>query len=91
MDEDIAIMITATITMLGAMGTILLGLRMWLKSKADRLGAGAREELETLKDAVAQLRTDLDQAYGELSANQQELHERIDFAERLLSRGKGTD
>lgn len=88
MDEDIVIIIASSVTLLGGMGAVLVGLQMWLKARAQRLGAGAREEIENLKAAVRELRQEVDRTHGELQAGQQELHERIDFAERLLTRGK---
>jgi len=64
---------------LGTFG--LIGMRMWLNSKAKRssLGADAVERLgdalDGLHDQVRMMREDLG-----------ELHERVDFAERLLAR-----
>jgi vacuolar-type H+-ATPase subunit I/STV1 len=89
MDEDIVIIIASAVTGLAAMGTLLVGLHMWLKARAHRLGGAVRDELDDLRAAVAQLRREVEHTCGELSAGQQELHERIDFAERLLSRGNG--
>jgi predicted nuclease with TOPRIM domain len=60
----------------------LIGMKMWLKARADRLSASSRGEterlievLEGLQDQVQLLRED----FGELN-------ERVDFAERLLTR-----
>jgi len=67
---------------LGTFG--LIGMRMWLNSKAKRspLGADAVERLgdalDGLHDQVRMMREDLG-----------ELHERVDFAERLLARSNG--
>lgn len=65
-------------------GFTLAGLRMWLRYREARLGIergaagdGVSEAVEDLRDQVAALR-------GEVS----DLHERIDFAERLLTRGR---
>lgn len=88
MDEDIVIIIASAVTLVAGMGAVLAGLRMWLRSRAQQLGAGAREELDNLRAAVAELRREFDQMSGDLQAGQQELHERIDFAERLLTRGR---
>ena len=65
-------------------GFTLAGLRMWLRYREARLGiqsgaadAPAVEALEELRDQVGALR-------GEVA----ELHERLDFAERLLTSGR---
>ncbi len=44
-----------------------------------------RAEIEQLSDAVEELRADVDAVRGELT----EVQERLDFAERLLTRGSG--
>lgn len=62
----------------------LVGLRMFLTYRAKRLGSGGAQ-LDQLTEAVDDLRRDLAQTRVELS----EVHERIDFAERLLARGRG--
>ena len=87
MDEDIVLFITATITTLGVGGLGLGAFHIWVKSKAQRLSDGAREELAGLRQSIEDLRQEVHGFYGELHSGQQELNERIDFAERLLIRG----
>jgi hypothetical protein len=88
MDEDILIIMVSAITGLAAMGSLLTGWWLWLRSRSERLRAGSAEDVKVLHDAVARLRTEMEAVYGELSTGQQELHERIDFAERLLTQSK---
>ncbi|MES2304115.1 MAG: hypothetical protein V4558_01335 [Gemmatimonadota bacterium] len=52
-------------------------------SGADK-GASTREQFEELSAEMEQLRGDVDQARAELL----EVHERLDFAERLLAKGR---
>lgn len=66
-------------------GFTLAGLRMWLRHREGRLGlerggaaAGMADAVEDLRDQVVALRSEV-----------ADLHERIDFAERLLTRGRG--
>lgn len=66
-------------------GFTLAGLRMWLRYREARLGlerggaaAGMADAVEDLRDQVVALRSEV-----------ADLHERIDFAERLLTRGRG--
>ena len=90
MDEDILVIIVGGITVLGAMGGLLTGWWLWLRSRTERIRAGgAPQDIRVLHDTVAQLRTEMETMYGELTQGQQELHERIDFTERLLAKGKG--
>jgi hypothetical protein len=69
------------VTFVGSM--FLMGLRMWLhrprlpKDLPDGEVSGLIETVEQLQEHVLQLR-------GEMS----DLHERMDFAERLLTKGK---
>jgi hypothetical protein len=57
--------------------------KMWrLRVEEARLQLGGEGSGE-----VQRLRTELDEVHRELS----ELHERVDFAERLLARGRGPD
>jgi len=73
----------APLVALFGLGTFtLIGMRMWLKAKSDRLSSPGRKETEQLIDAVESLQDQvqlLREEYGEL-------HERVDFAERLLAR-----
>jgi hypothetical protein len=88
MDEDILVIIVGGITVLGAMGGLLTGWWLWLRSRTERLRGGTTEDVRALQDTVARLRTEIETMYGELTQGQQELHERMDFAERLLAQGK---
>ncbi|HEX9729866.1 MAG TPA: hypothetical protein VGA37_15325 [Gemmatimonadales bacterium] len=86
MDEDIVLYIVMTVTTLGLGGGALAAWYLWLKARTQHLGAGAREELVALRNVIEELRADMHGMYGELTAGQQELQERLDFAERLLPR-----
>ena len=65
-------------------GFVLIGLKMWLSYRTARLGHGGSEQMDRLTEAVERLREQV-QLNREETA---ELHERLDFAERLLVRGK---
>jgi hypothetical protein len=88
MDENIVLYITLTITSLGVTGGLLTGWWLWLRARTERLRGKPTEEIRELQDSVSRLRNDLDAMYGELMAGQQEIHERLDFAERLLTKGR---
>lgn len=63
----------------------VIGMKTWLNAKI-RLQQGApREEIERLTDLVEGLRDEV----GLLRDEFGELHERVDFSERVLSRGTG--
>lgn len=47
-------------------------------------GASSRKQLDQLQTELDALRGELDQARGELA----EVHERLDFTERLLAKGR---
>jgi hypothetical protein len=79
MPEEVAILIM--IAMLG--GFSLSGLSMILKARGRRHREVGREEVDRLTDAVETLH---DQVY-QLRDSMAELHERVDFAERLLTKG----
>lgn len=75
--------IAGTVTTLGGLTILLTGWWVWLKHKTQQtLGP---DETARLKRAVDDLRLELDAVQRELSDGQQELHERLDFAERLLA------
>jgi hypothetical protein len=61
----------------------LIGMRMWLNARIERLRGGSREEVERLSEAVERLYHATQLMREELG----ELQERMDFAERLLTRG----
>ena len=64
-------------------GSGLLGWRMWLRAKTERLNVGGGDEIERLAEAMDGLHERMQFMQEEIG----ELHERVDFAERLLSRG----
>ncbi|MDH5196030.1 MAG: hypothetical protein OEY20_02120 [Gemmatimonadota bacterium] len=84
MPPEIIEAIAPLIALVGVGTFTLLGLRMYFGFKARRLEieagrttGSADESIETLRDEVYRLRTDVG-----------DLQERVDFAERLLTRGK---
>jgi hypothetical protein len=79
MPEEVAILIM--VAMLG--GFSLSGLSMLLKARGRRHSEVGREEVDRLSDAVESLH---DQVY-QMRDSMAELHERVDFAERLLTKG----
>jgi len=79
----------APLIALVGLGTFsLIGLRMLLGYKARRLEltAGHRDP-SGVDDLVEDLRSEVQLLRGEVG----ELHERVDFAERLLARGSGDE
>ncbi len=77
---------------LGAMG--LVGLRMWIKHQGvkdpSQLAASIREQL------MGEVRDEIDRALDARQGEIDELYERLDFAERMLSqarlpKGKGVN
>lgn len=79
-------MLTMVIAMFGAGTFTLIGLRMFLTYRAQRLGAGkgGGEQLAQLTETVEELRRDLADTRADLA----EVHERVDFAERLLTKAR---
>jgi hypothetical protein len=86
MDMDLLLAGIIAVT-LGATlcGSALLGWRMWLRSKTDRLRLAGRDDMERLVEAVDTLHERLHYLQEEMG----ELNERVDSAERLLSKGDG--
>jgi len=85
MDMDILLAgIFTTAMAVTICGSILIGARMWLRSKADRLNLAGRDEIERLTEAVDSLHERMQFVQDEIG----ELHERVDFAERLLTKGE---
>ena len=79
------------IAILGAMGIIslsLVGLKIfvgaWIKRKEIATGGDASQLLEALEA----LRSDQDELRTQLGGEISDLHERLDFAERLLTKGQ---
>jgi len=66
-------------------GSGLLGWRMWLRSKTERLQLAGRDDVERLAEAVEALHDRIQYLQEEIG----QVDERLDFAERLLSRGDG--
>ena len=67
------------IQMIAFMGGIYLVVRVWRRPRADPLLQRTAEAVSELHDRTAELRHEL-----------AEVHERLDFAERMLVRGEGT-
>ena len=73
-------------TFLGGGTFLLIGLKMFLNYRARRITSGAEsEEVRQLRETVEDLRRDVADTRAALA----DVHERIDFAERLLTRGRG--
>lgn len=86
MDMDLLLAGIIAVTLGGTLcGSALLGWRMWLRSKAERLQLTGRDDIERLVEAVDALHDRVQYLQEEMG----ELGERVDFAERLLSKGNG--
>lgn len=73
------------VMVLTTLGTIfLIGMKMRLSAKAQLQRGSKSEDVERLADAVDGLHEDVRMLREEYA----ELHERMDFAERMLSTGK---
>lgn len=81
----IAAIVTTTLGITACVST-LLGWRMWLRSKTERLKLAGRDDIERLIEAVDALHERVHVVQDEMS----ELNERVDFAERLLAKGDGS-
>jgi hypothetical protein len=80
--------IAPLIALLGLGTFSLIGLRMWLGYKARRLELGSgRGDPTRVEELVEELRTELQLLRGDVN----DLHERLDFTERVLTRGQGTE
>lgn len=84
MPEEIAVLLLA-----GAVGTFtLIGLRMFLDYRVKRFSqAAGGDDTRHLEDAVASLR---DEVY-QLRTDVGELHERVEFTERVLAKGRNPE
>ena len=88
MSPELMLELAPVIAIFGVGTVVLIGLKMrynYLRqTRVDQGGheniAQLSEDLGTLRDEVRQLRQDFP-----------EIHERMDFAERVLIRGQGTD
>jgi hypothetical protein len=75
----------AVLTAFFGSGTfVLIGLKMFLTYRAKRFSAVGGDQLRQLAETVQDLRRDLADTRAELS----DVHERLDFAERLLTRAR---
>ncbi len=63
----------------------LIGMRMWLNAKAQRQRTLPPERIDRLLDVVDRMDDDI----RRLSEDLADLHERVDFTERVLTEGKG--
>jgi hypothetical protein len=80
--------ILALFAVLGIGTMALIGLKMVLNYRATRLGSGAgSKDVERLTETIDQLRDHVDAQRQELT----ELHERVDFAERMLAKTRGEE
>lgn len=70
------------LVILGTMS--LIGMRIWLGHKRERLRLGDPGERDRLAESVANLHDQVRLLREEMG----EVHERLDFAERLLTRGR---
>ena len=80
MDPDA---VAALLAVVSIGGMALVALKMVLNYRAARLSGGTdRRDVERLTDTIEQLREQIDTQRTELS----ELHDRVDFAERMLAK-----
>jgi hypothetical protein len=68
----------------GAGTFVLIGLKMFLTYRARRFSGTGGEEVRRLAETVEDLRRDLADTRADLA----DVHERIDFAERLLTKAR---
>ncbi len=87
MDPELLNPLLAVITALSLGGMALLGIRMWVrripKSDPDELADAISRRLRS------DIREEVDRALEARDAEMEELQERVDFAERMLTRGRG--
>ncbi len=79
------------IAILGAMGIIslsLVGLKIFVGAWVKRKEIAAGGDTAQLLDALEALRSDQDELRTQLGSEISDLHERLDFAERLLTKGQ---
>jgi hypothetical protein len=84
MEQQIAEAIAPLIALLGIGTFTLLGLRMYLGYRTKRLELSAGQPSAHLEEAIEELRHEVQGLRGDVG----ELQERVDFAERLLTRGQ---
>lgn len=86
MDPDLVVIfgsLTATAVALGGLG--LFGFRMWLKHQSSALESLPDDVRRHIDDAV---RDQVTAALQERDRDVEDLHERLDFAERLLAQSR---
>jgi hypothetical protein len=84
MDPAIAESIGPVLVLLGVCGTILMGVKLRYSHKEKmRLGEGGSVDTQRLAEEMAALR---DAVHG-MREDYAELYERVEFAERLLTKG----
>jgi hypothetical protein len=84
MDPQIAEAIGPVIALIASGTFTLIGLRMYLGYRTRRLELTASAPSTHLEEAIEELRHEVQGLRGDVG----ELHERVDFAERLLARGQ---
>lgn len=88
MPPEIAEAIGPVLAILGVGSMILIGMKLRYSHLRDtRLGQGGREEIGHLTEDVAALRDEVRLLRQDFA----EMYERIEFAERLLTRGQVED
>jgi hypothetical protein len=84
MDPLIAEAIAPLLALLGVGTFSLIGLRMYLGHRTRRLELSAGQLSAHLEETIEELRHEVQGLRGDVG----ELQERVDFAERLLTRGQ---
>ncbi|UCF39624.1 MAG: hypothetical protein JSW43_07690 [Gemmatimonadota bacterium] len=85
MDPAIADAIGPVFALVGIGSMILIGMKMrYTHLRHTKFAKGAGPEVEQLADAVDSLRDEV----RELREGMVDLHERVEFAERMLTRGR---
>jgi hypothetical protein len=85
MDPAVAEILGPVFALTGMGTMILIGMKMrYTHLRHTKLAKGAGQEVEQLADAVDSLRDEV----RELREGMVDLHERVEFAERMLTRGR---
>ena len=84
MDPHIAEIVGPILALLGLGTFTLIGMRMLLTYRARRLEITAQAASPQLEGLVDDLRQEVQALRGDVA----DLHERVDFAERLLTKGR---
>jgi len=80
-DQEI---VAILVTFFGAGTFLLIGLKMFLTYRSNRLSNAGGDQVRQIAETVEDLRRDLADTRAELA----DVHERVDFAERLLTRAR---